>query len=375
MTASRLYRVESFVAGLAMKAPCRAVTTGPITLSGLQTINTYAGQEGDRILVKDQLDPIENGIYTMEVSTWQRDGDFDGSRDVVGGTIVPVWDHAAGQMVQYQVVGQPAKVTPDIDSVTFSVWAGQAGSSAEADTLQSVTDRGNTTDNDMVIQTGGSLTFYTPDDLDNVVISMNDTEQAYPFMEFVATAACEVYRFDEPLWVLGDVHIGGAGTNRLAFYGYGDAVEGSISQDGSGNISVTAVGGDFRLTGTDLDAQNNAIIQADMLDFSVDHQTLTSSSGSLTWNYTTAQSAFLDLTENITTWSFTNPPASGKLGQLELEITQDAAVAYTITWPASVEWPAATEPDLSTLSSRHVIHFRTIDGGTRWLATHVGEFG
>lgn len=228
MTASKLYRVESFVQGLAIKAPCRAHTTAPITLNGLQTINTHVGQAGDRILVKDQLDPIENGIYTMEVSDWKRDGDFDGNRDVVGGTLVPVWDHTAGEMVQYEVVGEPTVRNPDIDSITFAVF--NLGGVDPGENLE--------------LTAGGCLIVWTPDDLDNVTICMNDTEQAYPFLEFTATAACEIYRFDEGIWTIGTgLYIGGAGTKRLAFYGYGDAVRSSISEAG-GVVTITSVGGD-----------------------------------------------------------------------------------------------------------------------------------
>lgn len=256
MTASKLYRVESFVQGLAIKAPCRAHTTAPITLSGLQTINTHVGAAGDRILVKDQLNAVENGVYTMETSAWVRDGDFDGSRDVVGGTLIPVWDHTQGGMVQYQVTGQPTKVTPDTDSITFALFSG-------------------------TVITGNVL--------------------------FVTQ---EVTNFN-----------------------------------------------------------GNTII-----NFTIGHEAISSSSGTLTVDYSTGQSKYVALTENITTVTFTNlPTVTGELLEIEFEILQDT-VARTITWPASVKWAGGTEPDLSTVSSTHIVHLRSRDDGTTWLGTTAAEF-
>ena len=88
MTATSTYRVDGLVAGLGVKAPCIAVTAAAITLSGEQTVNTVAVVEGDRVLVKDQADAKDNGIYEVETGTWTRSGDFDGNRDATNGTLV-----------------------------------------------------------------------------------------------------------------------------------------------------------------------------------------------------------------------------------------------------------------------------------------------
>lgn len=84
------FRSDSFIASLAMKAPCVVYTTGAITLSGEQTVNSVAVVAGDRVLVKNQADASENGIYNVEIGAWTRAGDFDGDRDVVNGTLVIV---------------------------------------------------------------------------------------------------------------------------------------------------------------------------------------------------------------------------------------------------------------------------------------------
>lgn len=89
-------RVSGVSGSLAIKAPVRTATTGSnITLAGLQTIDGVALSEGDRVLVKDQTDATENGIYVASTGVWQRARDFDGNRDVADGTRIAVSSEAA----------------------------------------------------------------------------------------------------------------------------------------------------------------------------------------------------------------------------------------------------------------------------------------
>lgn len=52
--------------------PVKAATTGPITLSGLQDIDSYTVAAGDRVLVKNQTTASENGIYTASATGWSK---------------------------------------------------------------------------------------------------------------------------------------------------------------------------------------------------------------------------------------------------------------------------------------------------------------
>lgn len=52
--------------------PARVATTSNITLAGLQTIDGVAVSVGDRVLVKNQTAPSENGVYRVTASTWER---------------------------------------------------------------------------------------------------------------------------------------------------------------------------------------------------------------------------------------------------------------------------------------------------------------
>jgi hypothetical protein len=80
--------IEGLVGSIAVKAPVKIVSTTNIVLSGEQTIDSIALTEGDRVLVTGQTDAIENGIYSVSTSAWQRTNDFNGRRDATYGTLV-----------------------------------------------------------------------------------------------------------------------------------------------------------------------------------------------------------------------------------------------------------------------------------------------
>ena len=69
--------VDSVAEGLDVKASVAVATTGNITLSGGQTIDGEVIGAGDRVLVKDQTDLSENGIYVAAVGAWARSSDAD----------------------------------------------------------------------------------------------------------------------------------------------------------------------------------------------------------------------------------------------------------------------------------------------------------
>ena len=69
--------VDAVAEGLDVKGSVAAATTGNITLSGGQTIDGVAVAAGDRVLVKDQTDPAENGIYVVAAGAWVRSDDAD----------------------------------------------------------------------------------------------------------------------------------------------------------------------------------------------------------------------------------------------------------------------------------------------------------
>ena len=84
--------VDSVATGLVPVNAVDVATTSGITLSGLQEIDGVLVSDGNRVLVKDQSNAIENGIYIASGGTWARAEDYDGTPEgeVQQGNIIPV---------------------------------------------------------------------------------------------------------------------------------------------------------------------------------------------------------------------------------------------------------------------------------------------
>lgn len=111
-------RLNGLSTSVAIKPPCRVATTANITLYGEQTIDSVAVVEGDRVLVKDQTNAWENGIYVAATGTWTRAKDFDGNRDVVQGTIVLVRPATTGTLFYEVQTANPIVI--GTSNITFA---------------------------------------------------------------------------------------------------------------------------------------------------------------------------------------------------------------------------------------------------------------
>jgi hypothetical protein len=135
----------------------------------------------------------------------------------------------------------------------------------------------------------------------------------------------------------------------------------TLYHDNSAKIATTSVGAD--VTGELIADSYNETYAA-----------VTSSSNSTTVNCHNGNAFSHTLTEN-TTFTFSNPPASGTAYSFSIEIIQDASASgYTVTWPSSVDWPSATAPTLTaTASAKDVFVFTTRDGGTTFYGFTAGQ--
>lgn len=68
---------DALATGLDFKQSVKAATTANITLSGSQTIDGVAISAGMRVLVKDQTNGTQNGIYVAASGAWTRATDAD----------------------------------------------------------------------------------------------------------------------------------------------------------------------------------------------------------------------------------------------------------------------------------------------------------
>ena len=69
------------------------------------------------------------------------------------------------------------------------------------------------------------------------------------------------------------------------------------------------------------------------------------------------------------TFTFSNPPATGKCGSFTLILTNGGS--QTVNWPGSVDWAGGTAPTLTT-AGVDVLTFTSVDAGTRWYGFLAG---
>lgn len=117
-------RLTGIRSSLAFKAPCRVVTDANITLSGFQTIGGITLASGDanlRVLVINQTDATENGIYDAKSTAWARAKDFDGNTDFVNGTQIRV---TSGSGAGLYYVSSADPMTIGTSAITFASVSG-----------------------------------------------------------------------------------------------------------------------------------------------------------------------------------------------------------------------------------------------------------
>lgn len=126
----------------------------------------------------------------------------------------------------------------------------------------------------------------------------------------------------------------------------------------------------LRTTATGIDVTGELIADS----YNETYAAVTSTTNATTVNCEAGNTFSHTLTEN-TTFTFSNPPASGTSYTFSIEIIQDASASgFTVTWPTSVDWPAATAPTLTaTASAKDIFVFTTRDGGTNWYGFTAGQ--
>lgn len=149
MPSTGVDRIDGNTTSVAVKAPCTVITTTPITLSGIQTIDGITLQAGDggsklpdRVLVNGQADATTNGIYLVQTGTWIRAYDFDGARDAVQGTVVFVRSgHTNGNTLwELTTTDNPINIYQGGSNISFSkigLFTGLSGTSTTSNTVGS----------------------------------------------------------------------------------------------------------------------------------------------------------------------------------------------------------------------------------------------
>lgn len=121
--AATKYYVDAARSGLDVKQSVRATTTANITLSGTQVVDGVSLTVGDRVLVKDQTNAINNGIYVVASGAWTRAADADEPAEVSPGLFLFVEEGATNGDNGY-VITSDAPLAVGTDALTFTQFSG-----------------------------------------------------------------------------------------------------------------------------------------------------------------------------------------------------------------------------------------------------------
>lgn len=108
--ATQLMQAIQGISASDVKRSVGVATTGPIALSGLQTIDGIALQAGVRVLVKDQANAAQNGIYAAAPGAWVRANDADADAKFTPGflLVVQTGTQSAGSVWQFKGQTRPS---------------------------------------------------------------------------------------------------------------------------------------------------------------------------------------------------------------------------------------------------------------------------
>jgi len=205
-------------------------------------------------------------------------------------------------------------------------------------------------------------------------ITLGSAESGYQSFADAGVTDGDVVRYvieDGTDWEIGTGTYTASGTTLTRTVSESSNSDAAINLSGSAVVYVSAVAAHF--IPVDANGDFAAPEEFKAKSYNETYAAVSSSSGSLTIDCETGNVFALALSENVTSTTFSNPPASGTAYGFTLKVTQDST-ARTITWPAAVDWPSATAPTLSTGSGDvDVFVFFTHDGGTTWYGFTAGQ--
>lgn len=176
------------------------------------------------------------------------------------------------------------------------------------------------------------------------------------------------------LQICTDTNYGGAYDNHSGFLlcstmdtGWGYAQLHFCHSDGWG--SYDTANPVMTLAGTGIKLNDHLLIRPILKDYGEAVNALGNLTGAKTVDLTLGN-VVTGTTTGDTTWTFSNPTATGNACSFTLILTNGGS--KTQTWPASVDWPGGTAPTL-TSSGVDVLTFVTINAGTTWMGFLAGK--
>ena len=144
---------------------------------------------------------------------------------------------------------------------------------------------------------------------------------------------------------------------------------------GAAQANITSTGTLTGLTmGGAIAMADNAITTPEFTDYAETVNAIGDTAASQSIDITLGNVHTCTLAVATTTFTFDNPAVTGKGCSFTLITTQDASGSRGITWPASVDWAAATAPTLTATANRtDIFTFVTYNAGTNWIGFTAGQ--
>lgn len=110
--------VDALLSGLDW-SEAKVASTANLTLSGEQTIDDISVTAGDRVLVKDQTDATENGIYVCASGSWSRATDADTGTEIESAAVIINYGTENGDTAWICTTNSITLGTTDIEFIQF----------------------------------------------------------------------------------------------------------------------------------------------------------------------------------------------------------------------------------------------------------------
>jgi len=147
------------------------------------------------------------------------------------------------------------------------------------------------------------------------------------------------------------------------------AVNSAVDEDLWGdqlNTNMDILDSESATKTVDLDFAGKVFSDAEVKDLSEDTEDIGTTSGALAVDYLDGHYQFLTLSGDATGLTISNPPATGKVGFLTIEITQDGAGGHTLDLTGGTY--RSTLPIVLTTTAGAIdkLRLETRNGGTTW---------
>lgn len=312
-----------------------------LTNAGTQTAFTPDGvvaQVGDRILIYNQTNAYENGVYTV-TTVGSGSTNWVLTRATDANTYNPTSPNGLGK------------------GDAFFVTSGNtgAGETYECNTVGTITF-GTTAitfvqiSSAQVYQAGTGLT------LTNTTFSLTSpvaTNLGGTGLTTFTAANNAIYSTSASALTAGTLPITAGGTGATTDSGARTALGlGSMATQTASNVAIT--GGTIETT--KLQAYRETVV------------TVTPAAGTATLDLSLGNVFTVTLTASSTALAFSNPPSSGVSFSITLIVKQDGSGNRLLTYPASCKFTDSVNPVLATGANKtDVITFFTVDGGTTYF--------